>query len=60
MVPETEMSISRTMIRSAMKSATMAFSVKLKVTSESVPMMISTPFLAIGATSTPWIAASGR
>ena len=30
------------------------------VLSVSVPTMISTPFLAIGPTSTPWIAASGR
>ena len=30
------------------------------VLSVSVPMMISTPFLAIGPTSTPWISASGR
>ncbi len=31
-----------------------------KVASTRVPMMISTPFFAIGPTSTPWIAASGR
>ena len=31
-----------------------------KVASSSVPTMISTPFFAIGPTSTPWIAASGR
>ena len=31
-----------------------------KVLSVIVPTMISTPFLAIGPTSTPWIAASGR
>ena len=31
-----------------------------KVASSRVPTMISTPFFAIGPTSTPWIAALGR
>ena len=38
MMPATEMSISRAMIRSAIGSATIAFSVKLKVASERFQM----------------------